>query len=72
MRILCFALYVGETGFEPATPWSQTKCANRTALHPELNYGCKDRVIFVKLKILVKLYRFDWRDFRQNKCGDKE
>ena len=26
---------VGETGFEPATPWSQTKCANRTALHPD-------------------------------------
>lgn len=22
------------TGFEPATTWSQTRCANRTALHP--------------------------------------
>ena len=29
-------IFVGETGFEPATPWSQTKCANRTALHPAL------------------------------------
>ena len=25
---------VGVKGFEPSTPWSQTKCANRTALHP--------------------------------------
>ena len=26
---------VGAAGFEPATPWSQTRCANRTALRPE-------------------------------------
>ena len=26
---------VGAAGFEPATPWSQTRCANRTALHPD-------------------------------------
>ena len=26
---------VGAVGFEPTTPWSQTKCANRTALCPE-------------------------------------
>jgi hypothetical protein len=25
---------VGVAGFEPATLWSQTRCANRTALHP--------------------------------------
>ncbi len=25
---------VGVAGFEPATPWSQTRYANRTALHP--------------------------------------
>ncbi len=31
---LCFD-YVGVAGFEPATPWSQTRCANRTALHPD-------------------------------------
>ena len=29
---LCF---VGVAGFEPATPCSQSRCANRTALHPE-------------------------------------
>ena len=27
-------LVVGVKGFEPSTPWSQTRCANRTALHP--------------------------------------
>ncbi len=29
------SLMVGAAGFEPATPWSQTRCANRTALRPE-------------------------------------
>ena len=28
---------VGVAGFEPATPCSQSRCANRTALHPEIN-----------------------------------
>ena len=45
---------VGKTGFEPATPWSQTRCATglryfpnlsgapQTAgLFPELELGCK-------------------------------
>lgn len=27
---------VGVKGFEPSAPWSQTKCANQTALHPEI------------------------------------
>ena len=31
-------LIVGAAGFEPATPWSQTRCANRTALRPELKF----------------------------------
>ena len=26
---------VGVRGFEPPTPWSQTRCANQAALHPE-------------------------------------
>ena len=30
----CFL--VGAAGFEPATPWSQTRCANRTAPRPEI------------------------------------
>ena len=28
-------IMVGMTGFEPATPWSQIKCASQTALHPD-------------------------------------
>ena len=42
---LCFsakvsaAWPVGETGFEPATPCSHSRCANRTALHPVRSYG---------------------------------
>ena len=28
---------VGVAGFEPATPCSQSRCANRTALHPEIS-----------------------------------
>lgn len=28
---------VGVAGFEPAAPCSQSRCANRTALHPEQN-----------------------------------
>jgi hypothetical protein len=30
VKALCFKL-VGATGFEPATPWSQTKCATNCA-----------------------------------------
>ena len=33
---------VGVAGFEPATPCSQSRCANRTTLHPE-NYWVTDR-----------------------------
>ena len=29
---------VGVAGFEPTTPCSQSRCANRTALHPESFY----------------------------------
>ena len=34
-------LIVGVAGFEPTTPCSQSRCANRTALHPEsASAGC--------------------------------
>ena len=37
-----FHFFVGVAGFEPATPCSQSRCANRTALHPEVEcgFGC--------------------------------
>ena len=31
----CPSFTVGVPGFEPGTPCSQSRCANRTALHPE-------------------------------------
>ena len=31
----CSLSFVGVAGFEPTTPCSQSRCANRTALHPE-------------------------------------
>ncbi len=57
---------VGIPGFEPGTPCSQSRCANRTALHPEslalapfqefavetsLISGCKDKGLFVIFQI---------------------
>ena len=30
-------LIVGAAGFEPATPCSQNRCANRTALRPDIH-----------------------------------
>ena len=32
-----FYHFVGVPGFEPGTPCSQSRCANRTALHPEID-----------------------------------
>lgn len=37
---------VGVKGFEPSTPWSQTKCANQTALHPEIQALPKSKPLF--------------------------
>lgn len=34
-NFLLSSTQVGAAGFEPAAPWSQTRCANRTALRPE-------------------------------------
>ena len=35
---MMLSLTVGVAGFEPTTPCSQSRCANRTALHPESLY----------------------------------
>ena len=34
---------VGKTGFEPATPWSQTRCSTKLSHFPNLNFGAPDR-----------------------------
>ena len=35
MNDVIASFFVGVAGFEPTTPCSQSRCANRTALHPE-------------------------------------
>ena len=37
-------LFVGETGFEPATPWSQTRCA--TGLRYSPNSFFESEILF--------------------------
>ena len=37
--------FVGVAGFEPATLWSQTRCANRAALHPALTTVALAKVV---------------------------
>ncbi len=43
-----FCRSIGVAGFEPTTPCSQSRCANRTALHPE-------EVLFLKSDAKVVL-----------------
>ena len=33
-------LVVGDAGFEPATPWTQTKCATKLRQSPTLLHRC--------------------------------
>ena len=40
-------LYVGMTGFEPATTRPPDAYSNRAELHPELNSGCKSTINYV-------------------------
>ena len=35
LSVGCADRFVGVKGFEPSTPCSQSRCANRTALRPE-------------------------------------
>ena len=35
---------VGVAGFEPTTPCSQSRCANRTALHPVHFFKCRAKI----------------------------
>ena len=46
-----FVCFVGVKGFEPSTPCSQSRCANRTALHPvqimrRRFCECKDKAFY--------------------------
>ncbi len=48
----CLIINVGVVGFEPTTPCSQSRCANRTALYPEKSYlnDPFDQFILLSLK----------------------
>ncbi len=46
-------IMVGVAGFEPAAPCSQSRCANRTAPHPELallRSDCKGKILFCTMQ----------------------
>ena len=55
-------LIVGVNGFEPSTPCSQSRCANRTALHPvtridlPADRGAKVRFYFKKQNIHPRFF----------------
>ncbi len=36
----CLIIDVGKTGFEPATPWSQTRCATGLRYFPDPRSSC--------------------------------
>ena len=48
------SVIVGVAGFEPATPCSQSRCANRTALHPE----CHSTFSAAKVTLFFELQKF--------------
>ena len=62
-QIKYLALYsVGVAGFEPTTPCSQSRCANRTALHPECKsfpqMRCKDSHFFLICQVNEEFSNF--------------
>ena len=49
--------FVGVAGFEPATLWSQTRCANRAALHPDSTFegfyqNCRKSITYFHISII--------------------
>ena len=51
----CFLTSVGVPRFELGTPCSQSRCANRTALHPVLHFLVSTRFAFLSFKCGAKL-----------------
>ena len=47
---------VGVKGFEPSTPCSQSRCANRTALHPVPFSRCKSSQTFETDQLLLLFF----------------
>jgi hypothetical protein len=65
---------VGKTGFEPATPWSQTKCSTKLSYFPYIN-GAPDRSRTHNLLIRSQtLYPIELRaqfNFQKNGAEDR-
>ena len=59
--------YVGIPGFEPGTPCSQSRCANRTALHPDnlIDSGDKSILKISNLQIFRAFFLENINFFRQ-------
>ena len=60
---LSFQPFVGVKGFEPSTPCSQSRCANRTALRPDSPFGLTG----AKLLLFFELTKF-FATFLHNFC----
>lgn len=62
---------VGVVGFELTTPWSQTRCANRTTLHPENCPRLLDDLC-LSLKRGAKLHtKFQFSKYFHNNLSEK-
>ena len=57
-----FRIHIGKTGFEPATPWSQTKCSTKLSYFPKYapcrirtcNRLIRSQVLYpVELRVLI-------------------
>ena len=61
-ELIAQLFFVGVKGFEPSTPCSQSRCANRTALRPECMSSdfcdAKLRIIFFSCNISAKYLHF--------------
>ena len=51
---------VGETGFEPATPWSRTRCSTRLSHSPTKAIACAQRKTDRLLAALTAAAKYDY------------
>ncbi len=49
-QLKAFLLLVGVQGFEPWTPWSQTRCATRLRHTPNLSVYCTGKIMHCMMK----------------------
>ena len=59
---------VGVTGFEPATTWSQTRCATGLRYAPMLEKRCKGMLFFVNMQIFAVFIMGQGRENGKKTC----